>query len=434
MITLGIDIGTTKSAAVICEDGKLLAHFSGVHHAGYGSQSTEKLIDSAADAVNALPESLRKKVSAIGITGQMHGVVAWDNSGCSELENWQSDLALKSGTLERIKSLPGCGKLASGFGFSTLAVPGWLGSYRHAATIMDYFASLLAGRENAMTAPANAASWGLWLDDSQDWNRDAIRALEIPEDILPEIVPDGTVTGKLCKTWSEKLGLSAGIPIYVPVGDNPAAIIGSGGNPETDLYLTVGTGAQLAFIPSGYEQDGCPGLEIRPFHGKREIAISSSLCGGKSLELLADFIKDILHQFSVDLPREAIYKKISEEADSPQGLAVKNSFMGERSDPFLCGSISGISMENLRFHPLCRAWYEGVLNSLLANIPSTVLKSRKRIIVNGNAIRRSPLFQSVIRETFPGMELVLPELCEEAACGAAILAEAGLGQSAIQPF
>ncbi len=417
MLRLGIDIGTTKSAAVICDSGKLLVHASCANNAGYGTQSTAKLLEATINAVCTLPENLRKQISSIGITGQMHGAVAWSRNECSDLENWQSELVIKNGALEKMKALPGCKNLASGFGFATLAVPEWRKDYSHAATIMDYFASLLADLENPVTEASNAASWGLWQNDVQDWNRTAVRALGIPEEILPGIVPAGTVIGKLCRKWADSLGLPSGIPVYVPIGDNPAAVIGSAGDIDTDIYLTVGTGAQMAFVPYENELKYCDGMEHRPFPGNRNLAVSATLCGGKSLELLAGFFQDILRKFDVDISMKKIYDKISEETASAGGLEVTTSFLGERHDPSRRGSIENINMENLRFSPLCRAWCEGILDGLF--IPPEILKKRKRIVVNGNAIRRTPLFLQVICERFAGMEIVMPELCEEAACGAA---------------
>ena len=421
MPILGIDLGTTKSAAVLYTPGAAPVSCSRENQAGYGTQSVEKILNSAIAAVRGLPEDLRKKVTEIGVTGQMHGVLAWSGTEHSGLENWQSPLAQTSGTLKRITRIPGCENLASGFGFATLAVSGWRRQYRHAATIMDYFAALLTRRKTPATDPTNAASWGLWNIRRGDWNRNAIRALEIPEEILPQIVPSGSCLGPLCREWSERLGIPADIPVRVPLGDNPAALLGSGGVPETDLFLTVGTGAQLAFIPNGKEAESCGALELRPFPGGRLLAVSASLCGGKAMEVLADFIGDVLNSFSVSVPRGEIYRKLSEEV--PEGispLTVSTHFTGERNNPALRGGIAGIGMDNLRFHPLCRAWCEGILNALLNGFPQTVLTERRRLVVNGNAIRKSPLFRQVIRERFPDLENILPENCEEAACGAAI--------------
>ncbi len=419
MLKLGIDIGTTKSAAVICADGKLLAHAACPNQAGYGTQSTAKLLSATCDAICQLPSELRQQVDAIGITGQMHGVVAWDDKRCSDLENWQSELALKGGHLQRIQQIQGCQGLASGFGFATLSLSDWRQDYRHAATIMDYFAALLAAQDHPVTEATNAASWGLWQRERQDWNREAIRLLGIPEAILPAIVPAGTIIGKLCADWAAKLGLTAGIPVYVPIGDNPAAIIGSAGAPESDIFLTVGTGAQIAFVPTNEELQYCQQMELRPFPGGRNLAISASLCGGKSIELLAKFVQDILGNFNLEVPLDEIYARISRESASAEGLEVGTSFLGERHAPSLRGSIQQIDMENLRFAPLCRAWYEGILDSLF--IPPETLARRQRIVVNGNAIRKSPLFMQVIREKFHGLEIVMPELREEAACGAAFI-------------
>ncbi len=421
MLTLGIDLGTTKTAAVIWDaSAGCLSCRTLAHEAGAGCQSVDRILASAEAAIRSLPEAERRQVGMIGITGQMHGVVAWDRTHCSELENWQSTLAVETGTLERIRQIPGAEGLCAGYGFATLAVPGWRRDYRYAATLMDYFAWLLTGGGEPVTEASNAASWGLWNFEHGDWDREAIGKLGIPEGMLPRIVPAGYKVGTLCREWAERLGLPEQVIIKVPIGDNPAAIIGSGGDLENDVFLTIGTGAQIAFLPRKSEIPRCGGLDLRPFPGGRILAISAVLSGGKSIELLANFVGEILEAFSFAVPKEEIYRRIAECSAESGGLQVAPHFAGERGDPSLRGSISGIDMGNWHFAALCRAWHEGVLESLLKPIPREILQCRQRLILNGNAIRKSPVFQQILKEKLPELQIVLPEQCEEAACGVSI--------------
>ena len=83
MYVLGLDIGTTKSAAVLLErkSGCPAAFASQANGAGTGRQSVPAILESLAEAVRGLPEEKRRRVGLIGITGQMHGVVCWGGGG-----------------------------------------------------------------------------------------------------------------------------------------------------------------------------------------------------------------------------------------------------------------------------------------------------------------------------------------------------------------
>src|SRR5512145_2431520 len=82
---LGIDIGTSKIAAVILDPaGSVLAIASRPHHAalagppGRFEQDPRKLYSVAREVVRELPEPIRAQVRSIGLTGQMHGVLLVD--------------------------------------------------------------------------------------------------------------------------------------------------------------------------------------------------------------------------------------------------------------------------------------------------------------------------------------------------------------------
>ena len=82
---LGIDVGTTKIAAVVADgEGGVRAAASRVHEAGLPSadgraeQEAGVLLDTTWAVVRELPEALRQRVGGVGVTGQMHGVVLVD--------------------------------------------------------------------------------------------------------------------------------------------------------------------------------------------------------------------------------------------------------------------------------------------------------------------------------------------------------------------
>ena len=77
ILSLGLDIGTTKSACVVRDtaDDKLLFCRSLIHNASFGDgvQSVKKHREVLHELISAIPENLRKDIETIGVTGQMHG-------------------------------------------------------------------------------------------------------------------------------------------------------------------------------------------------------------------------------------------------------------------------------------------------------------------------------------------------------------------------
>ena len=97
------------------------------------------------------------------------------------------------------------------------------------------------------------------------------------------------------------------------------------------------------------------------------------------------------------------------------------SLSGERYAPHLRGSFSNISFDTFTIGDMTAALCRGLVTSLKNALPAEFLASRKEVVGSGNAIRRSPLMQQIIRETF-GCELRLQEGAEPTAAGAALLA------------
>ena len=437
-ITLGIDIGTSKCASV-CRDadsGELLCSASVAHHADISSvpdaaeQDVGLLLACVVKTVSALPEDILRKVSAIGVTGQMHSVMGRNSEQCFPLITWQDKRCGNAGLLNEYSRLSGH-ELHDGFGAATLARLGKeTASWEYAATIMDHLVLLLCGNEKVVTDPANAASWGLLDDQSLQWDEKGAAALGIRKELLPEICPSGSLAGHLCNEWSMLLGVPAGTPVAVATGDNQASILGTGTDFDRELYLTLGTGAQLSAVISEEEAEKItPGgkLELRPFPGKRKLAVCSCLCGGYAFTWLGETLQKLLYDLGIPAPPlcELLDKADALGLESLQkntvSLQLKPHFLGERTNQDLRGSICGITPENFTLGNLAAADAVGILDNLLSDFPAEILQKRSRLLGSGNGIRKVKCVQTVIRQKFL-QEFILQDTCEEAASGAARLA------------
>jgi len=472
---LGIDIGTGKIAAVILDPaGSVLAVVSRPHQAaisappGHSEQDPQKLYSVARDVVRELPDPLRKQVRSIGLTGQMHGVVLVDgqNHPVGPLITWQDQRVLAdnffSALQDRLNKW-----IFVGYGFVTLSylcakqllLPGTACG----ATIHAWLASRLCGLSRPVLDPTDARSWGLYDGLSEGgWDHSEIEKAQIPQNIIPDIVPTGSQIGSLTELMAAEFGLPRGTAVFAALGDNQASVIATLDYPQTDLGLTLGTGGQLSAVVEldekyfkGMEQQRFedryeeltgrhPGkakyrkvisesYELRPYlGGKQRLAVAALLCGGSAWNWLADTV----HRWMADLGAAPIdttelfarlnttelFARLNELGlKSHSTVLVRPHFLGERFDPELRGRIDGLDINPLDLGAIARSVAMGIADSMRIMMPFHILNKRKRIVASGNALRRNPLLVKAAEEVFD-LPVVLSPWTEEAACGAAKIA------------
>ncbi|MHB0939038.1 MAG: sedoheptulokinase [Armatimonadota bacterium] len=431
MMLLGLDIGTSKIAAVLVDDAHRVRAVASQAHAarlpmpgGRAEQDSAVLEEAAWRCVCELPANLREQVQAIGLTGQMHGVLLTDAGGAavSPLVTWQ-DGRCDEAFLRELHEKTGY-RLSSGFGCATLA---WLREHdalpagaAGACTIHDYLTERLCGLPHPVTDPTDAASWGLFNLRALDWDFNAIARAGIDRRLLPEVRPSGSLAGHVTPEMAERLGIPAGIPVAVALGDHQASLLATLREPERELALTLGTGGQLSAVVPSLGADGDT-WEYRPYPGGRYLLTAASLCGGAAWAWLAEAVKAWLRDLGLPcLADDALYAKLNELGLSAETeLTVSPHFLGERHAPALRGCIDGIDLRNFTLGPLARGLARGILTNLREMLPSDACAGRTTLLGSGNALRRNPLLQRLAEETF-GLPLVLTEGQEEAATGAAI--------------
>ena len=452
--TLGIDIGTTKVAAVIVNTSKSgtlsrdgLAVSSKAHLAdietesGFSEQNVEVLLETAGSVVRELPKRLRATVEAVGVTGQMHGVVVLGEhlQSAGPLITWQDKRCLEGSFLDVLRTRTGYA-ISSGFGCATLA---WLiekrqlpASARSACSIGDLLAARLCGSDRPVTDPTDAAGWGLFDLKKLNWDFKAAQSVGLSGELLPAVVPCGSKVGTVCRDMAEDLGIPAGIAVAAAIGDNQASLLATLTDPEHELALTLGTGGQLsAVMPSPANLPDVPTksnmetkYELRPFTGGRYVVVAASLCGGSAWSWLAESVERWLADLNLNPPpRDRLYERLNElGAKAVRELAVKPHFLGERYDSSLRGSVSGIDMANFDLGQLAHGLAGGIIENLRDMLPEFAMAGRSGVVCSGNALRQNPLLQQAAGEVL-GMPVRLSGLQEEAACGAALNAAPHVG-------
>ena len=427
---LGLDIGTTKDAAVLvdCGRGSCAASAGVTHRAGEGDglQNVDRHLSAVLEAVSALPEALRKQVCGIGVSTQMHGVLCRNaaTGETSPLYSWQSRVE----DLEALRELPGCARLRHGFGGATLGMLarcGELEKWTECLTIGDWFVQLFTGVENAFIDRSDAASWGLMEFDGDGFDPEAVDALGIPAGFLPRVLPVGATVGRLTPEWSRLLGVPEGVEVKAALGDNQASVLAALRDPEREISLTLGTGAQISVVIPNRTAAAWRGkLELRPFLGTAALAVGAPLCGGAAWAALAGFLKSGLAAANRNIDDDALFRILDAEAERELEAAdlpqFSPSFLGERDDPAARGELSGLTLDNFRIGKVAAALPRGIAENLRRMLPEALLDGKSRLAASGNGFRRNRSLCRAAELVF-GIPLVQSAFTEEAACGAALL-------------
>ncbi len=446
MKALGIDLGTTKVAVIVYDSETATSvAINSPHYAALNCQDQTvfeqdvcKIAACTEQLIAQLPKDLRQSISAVGITGQMHSLLLKSASGVSPLITWQ-DHRCGADRIEKFNRLSGL-NLREGFGGTTLArlsADNQLPADKtlQASTISDYLAALLTGNDFIVTDPTHAASWGIYDTAGKCWNQPALKALNIPMEILPEIRPSGAVIGHISAEYSRKFALPEDAVVINALGDNQASILGTGKDFDHEIYLTLGTGAQLSMTTLQIPTQLPENIEVRPFPGGRHLLVSAPLCGGAAFAMLADTVNSFRTALGEEpLPRKQLMDKLDalgmeyiRQNGEPE-LCIKPHFLGERHAPELRGTLSGLTLDNATPGALAAALAWGIVRNLKANFPPEELAQRTTVIGSGNAVRLVKSIQHAIKTEF-NLPLQLSDKQEEAATGAAQLALQALTQA-----
>lgn len=429
MKTLGLDIGTTTISAVV-HDSQLgvLASRTVKNDSFLEGQSWERIQDPKAIYEKAL-ESVKllleqhPDVQAMGLTGQMHGIVYLDAQGepVSPLYIWQDgrgDLPYDEhhSWASHLSGITGHA-VATGYGLVThyynlnhgLVPP----EAKSLCTIHDYIAMKLSGRTAPLIEPTDAASFGLYDGPGRRFDKEALKKAGIDGAILPGIIDDPCLgTGCL------------GIPVYAGIGDNQASFLGATGGRTDVLLVNMGTGGQISVYSPDYLQTGT--LETRPFPDGGWLLVGASLCGGRSYALLENFFRQTVKMVtgSEDSVYEAMTRALDEGGNITDYPETVTLFQGTRKDPALRGSITHLGTDNFTPLHLIHGVMHGMADELYGMYKGYLDLNGKApvaMIGSGNGLRRNPHLCRVFEDTF-GCPLILSENDEEAACGAAIYA------------
>lgn len=191
-------------------------------------------------------------INAIGLTGQMHGLVMLDGKGQvlrpailwnDQRTSEQCDQIRHLIGKERLIQLTGNDALT---GFTAPKIL-WVQQHepevfercRHILLPKDYIRFRLTG--DYATDKAGAAGTLLMDIRRRDWSYEVADALSIPHEWLPPTYEGSDITGVVTQAIADETGLTVGTPVVAGGGDQAAGAVGVGSVEAGIVSLVLGT-------------------------------------------------------------------------------------------------------------------------------------------------------------------------------------------------
>ncbi|KAH3885353.1 sedoheptulokinase-like isoform X2 [Dreissena polymorpha] len=456
-LCLGIDLGTTSVKISIIDTATKDQVFTTTEatnayiSSNDGIQGAEQSILLIMDAICACilraTDKTRSNIGCIAVSGQMHGVVLWNSEGKTPLSN-TLDLASftsnlytwedRRATTQFLLSLPKPDShqpISAGFGNVTLFwlarnEPELLVKYDTAGGVMDYLTTLLCGLDKPVMSNQIACSWGYFNCQTGTWNLNILKDNGFPVHLLPVTVAGGSKVGELCADW---FGIRRGTPVLSGLGDLQSSFMAASKLPN-DAVMNISTSSQIGFridCPgfSPPKQDVPAPVSYFPYFDNGYLAVAASLNGGNILKAFVRMLQQWVGTLGLTIHEESIWLKLTEIASYPEiaeefSRPVIHPFLyGERYNPNLTASISGMREENSTLECIFHALCNGLVANLHQMMPLSLLieSGVERVVLTGSVISRQPHVMTCVKRTYSPLPVML-EIGAEASYGAALVA------------
>jgi xylulokinase len=441
---IGIDVSTTASKAVLIDEAGLVRGI-GVREYGYSvpaplwSEQDPELW--WAGAVGAVRDVLTatgtpgEGVEAIGLTGQMHGLVLLDEAGTvlrpailwnDQRTGAECDLIRAMVGPERLIEVTGNDALP-GFTAPKLVwvrdhEPATWSRIAHVLLPKDYLRLRLT--DGYALDKADGAGTLLFDLAARDWSPEILNVLGIDPTWMPATFEGPEVTGTVSLAASTATGLRGGTPVVAGGGDQSANAVGVGAVSVGTVALSLGTSG-VVFATTD--------RPIHEAHGRvhafchavpaRWHLMSVMLSAAGSLRWFRDAM-------APGMPFGDLVAEAAAVPAGSDGLRFLPYLTGERSphvDPLARGAFIGLTAAHERRH-LTRAVLEGVAFGLRDGLSSMLdagMPMPEQIRASGGGTV-SPLWRQILADVL-GAEIATVSTSEGAAYGAALLAAVGAG-------
>jgi xylulokinase len=380
---LGLDLGTSSAKAVVIDSGgRVLAQASAGYAvtsaaAGYAESEPADWWSAVAACAREAVHAAGAQPAAIGLSGQMHGLVMTSGAGGALRPAllWADSRATSALAAYKILGSRALSRLANPLAPGmTGPLLAWIAeneprTYRDARWALlpkDWLRARLTGEFQA--EPSDASATLLYDVAGDRWDLEAVSALGLDARLLAPLLPSsGALAGRLTPEAGAELGLPAGLPVAAGAADTAAAALGSGVVSSGDIQLTVGTGAQVIRPVVAPVSRADAGINLyRSATPDGWYQMGATISAGLSL----NWVREIMNA-----TWDELYASADQRGQAHDPIFVPH-LSGERtpySDPALRGSWTGLSLADDRTS-LLRCALEGTafairdaLDALLAD-------------------------------------------------------------------
>lgn len=445
---LALDQGTTSSRAVAFDETGRMVGSHGIEfpqhypHPGWVEHDPKDILDSQIRSLKLTVELCGidpKDIAAVGITNQRETTLLWDRRTGEPVCNaivWQCRRTAP--IVERLKK-DGLGSVITN---RTGLIPDayfsgtkleWMlenipGTRERAekgelcfGTVDSYLTFMLTGKKRHVTDMTNASRTMLFNIFEKKWDEELLRMMDIPENLLPQVVDSSCVVGLLDKSI-----LGREIPVAALAGDQHAALFGQGcftpglckNTYGTGCFVLMNTGKTPVRSPSGLLTTVAWSLD-----GKTTYALEGSVfVAGAVVQWLRDEM-GLIHSAAETEP-------IAASVPDNAGVYFVPAFTGLGAphwDMYSRGTIVGLTRGSGRAH-IVRAALEAIAYQS-ADVVQAMQNdsgiSMPVMRVDGGASANNFLMQ--FQSDILGADVVRPAIIESTALGAAMLAGRAVG-------
>ncbi|MDD2232977.1 MAG: xylulokinase [Sphaerochaetaceae bacterium] len=436
-IVAGLDNGTQSTKVLVydSEKKKVLALSQSPHQLiskpdGSREQEPAWWVEAASKCFSQIDASIRKRIQAIGVSGQQHGFVALDSNGiplcpaklwCDTSTSAQCDVINSAlGGPEKVIELAG-NEIKTGYTCAKVVKlrechPELYSRLEHILLPHDYLNYFLTG-EFTMEY-GDASGTGFFDVRRRTWSDEILHAMDPDRDLralLPRLIRAWEPSGTVCKAASERFGIPEGIPVSCGGGDNMMGAIGTGTVESGSLTMSLGTSGTI------YGAFDSPVVDSK---GRLAAFCSST---DSWLPLLCTMNCTV----SSEMTRRILDKSLSQlnelASSSPigaSGVIMIPYFNGERTPnyPNGKGCILGLTMDNMTDANICRAAMESSIYGLKYGLDAFFelgFKASSIKLIGGGS--NSALWRQMVSDVC-NLPVQLPVNPEAAAFGAALQA------------
>jgi xylulokinase len=370
---LGLDLGTSSVKALLMgQNGDAVGEGSAPYEVraprpGWAESSPGGWWDAVLRATGEAVGGRGAEVTALGLSGQMHGVVLVDAGGSplrpavlwadtrsgAELAAYRG---LDEGLRRRLANPAAVGMAGPSLLWLRDNESGVYAEARWALQPKDWLRMRLTGE--AAAEPSDASATLLYDLSADDWAYATVDRLGLRAGLLAPLVSSADVAGKLTAEAAEELGLPQGLSVAAGAADTAAAMLGVGLLRTGPAQLTIGTGGQI--VKAQKSPDGDPRRRTHLYRG----ALPGhwySMAAIQNAGLALEWVRKIL-----GVSWGEVYDEAFAVPPGSGGVTFLPYLSGERTprfDPGARGAWTGLGLDHTRGH-LLRAALEGVAFAL----------------------------------------------------------------------